>query len=135
VFSATEIKKKKLDLIRSTVYPANVTFILDNPGLQTMVDALNPSQKTALLKRCNVTQSSELDWLTRCEEKTSMGATNMHLQYTWQAWFRTIYLWEHPALQKYKYMIWADTDAFLHESLARGPYCHYATEQYGDIVR
>ena len=112
VFSATEIRKKQLDLIRSTVYPANVTFVIDNPGLHTMVDALNATQKTALLNRCNVSQSSELDWLTRCEEKTSMGTTNMHLQYTWQAWFRTIYLWEHPALQRYKYMIWADTDAF-----------------------
>lgn len=121
VFSATEIKKKQLELIRSTVYPANLTFIIDNPGLQTMVDSLDPPQKKSLLKRCKVKRSSELDWLTRCEEKTSTGTSNMHLQYTWQAWFRSIYLWEHPALAKYQYMIWADTDAFCTKRWKQDP--------------
>jgi len=121
VFAATPIRRKQLELIRSTVYPANLTFIIDNPGLQNIVDGLNPDQKSTLFNRCNVSQSSELDWLTRCEEKTSAGHTNMHLQYTWQSWFRAVHLWEHKALAKYKYMIWADTDAFCTKVWAQDP--------------
>lgn len=112
VFSATMIMEKQLNLIRSTVYPANLTFIIDNPGLQEMVDALDEDRKNALLKRCNVTNSSQLTWSTRCVETSSSGTTTMPIQYCWQAQFRSLHLWNHPALAKYKYMLWMDTDGF-----------------------
>lgn len=112
VFSATMISDKQLDLIRTTVYPANFTFVLDNPGLTEMIDSLDDERKRKLFKRCNVTNSTEIDWKTRCLEKSSSGTTNMPIQYTWQAEFRSLHLWTHPALAKYKYMLWLDTDGF-----------------------
>jgi hypothetical protein len=112
VFSSNPIKESELERIRSVVAPATLTFVVDNPGLQEMVDLLPAERRQHLLSRCNVTDSSELTWFTRCVEKSSRGLTNEKIAYAWQAEFRSLHIWTHPAIKKYKYMLWMDSDGF-----------------------
>lgn len=113
VFSADPLSDENLATLEATVAPANFTFVVDNPGLQTMVDALPEYQRKMLLERCsNATSSADLNWRTRCNETTSSGTTVMPIGYNWQAEFRSLHIWKHPALANYKYMMWLDTDAF-----------------------
>jgi hypothetical protein len=67
--------------------------------------ALNQTQRTAFLKFCNTTMET-VDWFTHC------AGDGCRLNYGWQAEFRSKQIWTHPALQKYRYMLWMDTDAF-----------------------
>lgn len=112
VFAATPITDDEVNILKAAAAPAKLTVALDNPGLQTMVAALGPKELEYLLERCNVTKASELTWRTRCLETSSAGTTNMPIQYTWQAEFRSLHLWKHPAIARYKYMMWLDSDGF-----------------------
>ena len=113
VFSADPLSEENLATLRATIAPANLNFVVDNPGLQVMVDALPEDRRKHLLQRCgNARHSSDLVWQTRCNETTSAGSTVMPIAYNWQAEFRALHIWKHPALAKYKYMLWMDTDAF-----------------------
>ena len=71
LFASVPISEEELQPIRDNIWPAKFTLVVDNPGLQEMVDALEPERKADLLNRCNVTSSSELTWLTRCREVMS----------------------------------------------------------------
>jgi hypothetical protein len=112
VFTATEITEEEINRIKAAAAPAKVTVVRDNPGIQAMVADLAPADLQYLLTRCNVTDASQLTWRTRCLETSSAGTTNMPIQYTWQAEFRSLHLWKHPAIAKYKYMMWLDSDGY-----------------------
>ncbi len=112
VFTATEITKEEMELLKAAAAPAQLTIARDNPGIQAMVADLKPPELEYLLRRCNVTDVTELTWRTRCQETSSGGTTNMPIQYTWQAEFRSLHIWKHPAISKYKYMMWLDSDGF-----------------------
>jgi hypothetical protein len=105
------LTNKQIYDIEQTAAPANVTIVVDNPGLQEMVDALPAKQKADVLERCSVNASSQLDWSTKIFEIGQYN-TSTPLAYTWQAEFRSLHIWKQPVLAKYKYMIWMDTDAF-----------------------
>lgn len=121
VFSATHISDEDLQPIRDTISPARLIFVVDNPGIQAMVDPLPPDRKRHLLDRCNVTDSSQLNWTTRCVEISSSGTTVMPLAYNWQAEFRSLHIWTNPALASYRYMMWMDTDAFCTQTWKQDP--------------
>ena len=112
VFTATPITEAETNILKAAAAPAKLSIAMDNPGLQTMVADLKPKELEYLLKRCNVTEASQLTWKTRCLETSSGGTTNMPIQYTWQAEFRSLHLWKHPAIARYKYMMWLDSDGF-----------------------
>jgi hypothetical protein len=131
VFSATEVSEEQLDEARAIIAPAKLIFVVDNPGIQVMVDELPDDRKQHLLDRCNVTDSSQLEWTTRCEEKSSSGTTVMPIAYNWQAEFRSLHVWKHPALAKYRYMIWTDTDSFCTKVWKEDP---IATMRRNDLV-
>jgi len=132
VFSADPLSDENITTLRKTVAPANLVFVVDNPGLQVMVDALSESQREHLLYRCgNAPNSSSLTWQTICNETTSSGMSYMPIAYNWQAEFRSLHIWNHPALQKYKYMLWMDTDAFCTRVWTHDP---IATMRRNDLV-
>lgn len=112
LFSATSITAEEENRLRQMAAPAKFEFVLDNPGIEAMVADLSDEQREYLFQRCNVRDATELNWNTRCAETSSQGTTNMTLQYNWQAEFRSLHLWKHPALAKYKYMMWLDSDGF-----------------------
>lgn len=121
VFTATDITAEEINRIQAAAAPAKVTVVRDNPGIQAMVADLAPDELEYLLKRCNVPDASQLTWRTRCEETSSAGTTNMPIQYTWQAEFRSLHLWKHPAIAKYKYMMWLDSDGFCTKKWEQDP--------------
>ena len=132
VFSADPISDENLEALRATIAPANLNVVVDNPGLQVMVDALPEDQRKHLLQRCgNARDSSDLVWRTLCNETTSAGSTVMPIAYNWQAEFRALHIWKHPALTKYKYMLWMDTDAFCTRVWQKDP---IATMRRNDLV-
>jgi hypothetical protein len=45
----------------------------------------------------------------------------MRLAYNWQAEFRSLHLWHHPALKEYKTMMWVDADAFCTKPWEQDP--------------
>lgn len=113
VFAATPITEAETARLKQAALPANLEVHMDNPGLDKMIRALRPDQLEHLLERCNVTEASELTWKTKCAETLSWGrTTNTPIQYAWQAEFRSLHLWNHHAISRYKYMMWFDSDAF-----------------------
>ena len=112
VFTSEAINATQIESLQNIVHPAKLTVAVDNPGLHQMVDELSPARKKHLLDRCNVTKTSELSWRTKCWEEGSNQKTHEMIAYNWQAEFRSLWMWTHPLLAPYKYMMWVDSDAF-----------------------
>jgi len=91
--------------LKAVAHPARVTLVRDAGSVAQELMALNQTQRTAFLKFCNTTMET-VDWFTHC------AGDGCRLNYGWQAEFRSKQIWTHPALQKYRYMLWMDTDAF-----------------------
>jgi hypothetical protein len=102
----TKIDEKELQEI---VHPAHLTIETDKKTLSQHINAMDPDQKRILYERCNRTYDDEIYWGTRACEVG--GGACMPLAYTWQSEFRAKHIWKHAALQKYKYMLWYDSDA------------------------
>ena len=113
VFAATPITDAETARLKAAAAPAKLEVHMDNPGLEKMIADLRPHQLAHLIERCNVTDASQLTWKTKCAETLSWGRTTYTpIQYAWQAEFRSLHLWHHQAIAKYKYMMWFDSDAF-----------------------
>lgn len=115
IFTSEPISNKTaIHELSTIVSPARLIIEIDNPGLQTMVDNLSKDQRDKLLRRCgNITSSSDLSWYTECTEVTSYKTLKgERIAYNWQAEFRALWLWTHPSLKSYKYMMWLDSDVF-----------------------
>jgi hypothetical protein len=113
VFTSEDIDREDVQDIQSIAAPAKLTVEIDNPGLHEMVNSFSPIQQSKLLERCHVTSVSELTWYSLCDEEGSyVTLKGERLAYAWQAEFRALHLWNHKALQPYKYMMWMDSDAF-----------------------
>ena len=128
VFTTDPFSDENKTHIQSMGAPANVTVIQDNPGLQTMIEQLEPIRKQHFLQRCNITtpeQLAKLTWYATCWE----DGEPHRLAYTWQAEFRALHIWNHPALQPYRYMLWMDTDGFCTEVWQRDPIAYLIEHQ------
>jgi hypothetical protein len=131
VFSSEPVPEEALAPIRQMVAPANFTFVVDNPGLQTMLQALTPEQQAHLLERCDTKSLDQISWTTRCFEMAYKRNTTEYISYTWQAEFRALHIWKHQALAPYKYMLWMDTDGFCSKKWEKDP---IATMARHDLV-
>eukprot|EP00934_Nitzschia_sp_Nitz4_P002833 Nitzschia sp. Nitz4//scaffold125_size66327//39968//41549//NITZ4_006133-RA/size66327-augustus-gene-0.8-mRNA-1//-1//CDS//3329534619//2823//frame0 len=121
VFTATAISEQEEEGLKTLAAPANLTVVVDNPGLHAMVDALPEDRKQALLARCDANKTADLQWTTKCTETTSSHTTYMPIQYNWQAEFRSLHIWNHPAIAKYRYMLWMDSDGMCSLKWKRDP--------------
>ena len=119
VFSTEDVSEAELAPVRELIKPAKLIFVVDNEGLHERVDSLEPAKKAGLLKRCNVTETKDLDWYMACDVDETGQLER--LAYTWQAEFRSLHVWTHSALQPYKYMLWFDSDAFCTRVWPRDP--------------
>ena len=105
--------------LQKLVYPTSIKIHLEGPPLLEQVSALNTTQQSFLLNRCgNVTSLKNLTWSNRCTEE---GSKVYKLGYGWQAEFRSYHIWNHPALLKYRYMMWLDSDAILSQMIITDP--------------
>lgn len=109
VFLADPLSKEQVEEMTKLVHPANLTFVNNAPqGLHGLIEELSPERKQDFLNRCNVNASQihTLNWFSNCPGR---------LAYNWQAEFRSLRVWRQPALAKYKYMFWLDSDMFATE--------------------
>jgi hypothetical protein len=105
--------------IREIVAPAKLTVVTDNAGtLQKQVASLSEIRRKKFLSRCGVPNADNMTWWAICaEERVGKG----RIAYNWQAEFRTLHIWKHPALAQYNYMLWLDTDGFSTKVWDRDP--------------
>ncbi|KAL3936194.1 MAG: hypothetical protein SGARI_002664 [Bacillariaceae sp.] len=103
---------------------AKLSVVIDNRGFQEEVAALPPNKYNAFLQMCNVTTPANLTWWSDCK---------FRLAYNWQAEFRSLHIWHHPALAKFKYMLWLDTDGFCTQPWEKDP-VEYFIENDGVIM-
>lgn len=120
VFTTLPLPDPDVREMQEIVHPASVSVYVDEKTLSDHLRGMNNEQRVDLLQRCNVTSTDELFWWTRCCEEGSTGLC-MPLSYTWQAEFRSKWLWKHPALAPYKYMFWYDSDAFATRAWTQDP--------------
>mmetsp|Transcript_23875 Transcript_23875/g.52801 ORF Transcript_23875/g.52801 Transcript_23875/m.52801 type:complete len:599 (+) Transcript_23875:234-2030(+) len=113
IFTSEKINETDVIALQQIVSPAKLVVEIDNPGLHKMVNDLSPSRKKHLLDRCNVGSTEELSWFTKCSEVGSFKTfKSERIAYNWQAEFRALWLWTHPFVAPYKYMMWIDSDVF-----------------------
>jgi hypothetical protein len=78
-----EAIKKSEDVVA----PARIKFVVDNPGLHTMVERLPDDIKKSFFQRCNITNYPEnlekLNWYTECTDIFTRGKSR--ISYNWQA--------------------------------------------------
>ena len=128
LFASEEIGEENRKELADTVAPANLTIYIDEKTLMDHVNELNENQTEYLLRRCNVKSADELTWRTRCQE---WDGGVMPLAYTWQCEFRSKWIWRHPGLAKYKYMMWMDSDTMCTKAWKQDP---IATMVRNDLV-
>jgi hypothetical protein len=113
VFTSEAIEDKEIQELQRLVAPSVISVVVDNPGLDVMVQALSEEQRAQLVQRCHVANASELTWYSQCDEMRSYSTLKgERIAYNWQAEFRALHLWTHEALRSYRYMMWMDSDAF-----------------------
>jgi hypothetical protein len=128
VFASIPLSDTNLEELKRIVAPATLTVVVDNPGIVEMVQAMTPERQAHLLQRCiggngmknkKITSEHQLTWHTKC--KDPMSGSIDPISYNWQAEFRTLHIWTHPALANYKYMMWLDSDGFCTKVWDRDP--------------
>ncbi|KAG7340873.1 hypothetical protein IV203_024416 [Nitzschia inconspicua] len=144
IFTAEPVDTNKVASLRTLLSPVQVTVVQDNRGLQKEIDALTPLKRKLFLQKCskhnnnnnnnNNNQLMMTTNVTRRDDEVIMAAqqTNSNLTwfsdcgegrlaYNWQAEFRSIHIWNHVALQRYRWMMWMDTDVFCTKRWDRDP--------------
>ncbi|KAG7373594.1 hypothetical protein IV203_034318 [Nitzschia inconspicua] len=140
IFTAEPIDTNKVTSLQTLLSPVRVAVIQDNRGLQTEIDALTPLKRKLFLQKCskhnnnsnnhpttttNVTSHDEI--ITAAQQTNASNLTwfsdcgEGRLAYNWQAEFRSIHIWSHPALRQYQWMLWMDTDVFCTKRWDRDP--------------
>ena len=126
IFTATEVPKELIDDFEKMVAPANVSVVMDNIGFQEEIAALTPAKHKLFLERCMVTDPVNLTWWSNCREpgaksvRKQKSGSGGRVAYNWQAEFRSVRIWEDPALEKYRYMIWLGSDGFPSKPMGEG---------------
>jgi len=113
VFSTEPVPPEDVESLRAVVAPAKFSVVVDTPGLQEEYAALPPAKQRAFLERCNFANIANLTWGSDCQAS--------RLAYNWQAEFRGLRLWHHPALADYKTMLWLDADAWATKPWEKDP--------------
>lgn len=132
IFSAEEVPKENIESLEEKIAPAKVKVVKDNIGLKEEIAALPNATYDLFLKRCGVTDPVNLTWWSECREP-SLHNKRHRLAYNWQAEFRSVRIWEHPALAEYKYMLWLDSDGFPSREWRKDP-VDYFIENKGVIM-
>jgi len=103
VFTTEPIDQLDLAETYRLVAPAKISVVVDNDGLQNEIQALSPDRREKFLARCGVSSPESLTWWSNCPGR---------IAYNWQAQFRSLHIWKHPAIAKYRYMLFLDSDGF-----------------------
>ena len=114
--------------LQTSITPVTLTVVVDNRGLQDEIAALPPAKYEVFLERCNVTDPRTLTWESICKDPAFPQASP-DLAYNWQAEFRSVRIWEQPALAPYQYMLWLDADGFPTHEWHQDPIGYFIEHQ------
>jgi len=129
IFTAEPIPNEDIERLQKMIAPSKFSVVMDNRGLQEEIAALPHAKYQFLLNYCNITSTDHLTWFSECGE----GKIKYRLAYNWQAEFRSLHIWHHPALKDYRYMFWLDTDAFCTKPIEKDP-VEYFIQNEGVIM-
>ncbi|MGK3736083.1 MAG: hypothetical protein ACI90V_002925 [Bacillariaceae sp.] len=121
VFTAEPIPVEDVESLQKMLAPAKVSIVIDNIGLQEEIAALTPARHEKFMERCNVSSPENLTWFSNCRGELDGNGSPTRLAYAWQAEFRSVRVWHHPALADYKYMVWLDSDGFCSKPWEKDP--------------
>jgi len=107
IFTTLPWREQQIEILREEVAPSNLQVIVDTPPLEEHIASMTPEEKEYLYSRCDKKPGENITWFHHCKEQN--GQVN-NLAYAWQSVFRAYHIYNHPALLKYKYMIWFDSD-------------------------
>lgn len=116
VFTTVPVSTEDVQRLQQLVAPTIVTIVVDNLGLQEEIAALSQENRDAFLQRCNVSSPEELTWFSDCPDR---------IAYNWQAEFRGLRLWHHPAVANYSTMLWMDADGFATKPWQNDPISYF----------
>jgi len=109
VFTTIPWNETTTQQLADVVAPAHLEIVVDSAPLEDRLARLTGIQRRELFQRCDVKDNETLTWFHHCTEPTYGNKAN--LAYAWQSEFRARHLWTNPAMKKYRYMIWMDSDA------------------------
>jgi len=112
-FSTDPVPEEKIKSLQAMLSPARFRLVVDNRGLHEEIAALPQAKHDAFLKRCNVSETTNLTWFSNCQGN--------RLAYGWQTEFRSVHLWQHPSIAEYKTMLWIDSDGFATKPWKKDP--------------
>lgn len=119
VFSTIAVDESEIQEMRELVAPAKFSVVVDNPGLGEFITSLDEESQQKLYHKCNVSTLEEFEWDTKCHDERVDQSVKM--SYLWQAEFRSLHIWQQPALKPYRYMVWVDADAFATKRWEQDP--------------
>lgn len=113
IFTTMPWKDDEISQLQKIAEPAKLTVTMEAPPLEEQLAKIPKDELLSLRKRCGIEHDDNqtLTWYHHCTEEGHMGINS--LGYAWQAEFRSYHIWTHPAIQKYKYMMWLDSDAYV----------------------
>uniref|UniRef100_A0A7S1B5K7 Uncharacterized protein n=1 Tax=Corethron hystrix TaxID=216773 RepID=A0A7S1B5K7_9STRA len=124
VFTTFPWTEAEIEGLQRFVSPANLSVLLDSPPLEDQLATMTAEEVDYLEKRCKLKSNKTLTWRHHCDEPKYPKSATVPLGYAWQAEFRAYHLWRHPALSKYKYMIWMDSDSLCTKNWSKDPMKH-----------
>lgn len=120
VFTTDPLDQETVDHLTQIVAPADLKVIIDSkPLAQKIEEDLTEEQREKLFKLCGSRDVNTYYWKQKCQGETWV------LGYNWQAEFRSIQIWSHPALSPYRYMLWFDSDALPTEAWKTDPVANF----------
>jgi len=117
VFTTMPWTEAEIEELQEVVPDSKLVVAIDGPTLQEHLADMTEDELIEIRERCDVKPDENLTWFHHCSEDREV--TNV--AYSWQAQFRSYYIWTHPALKQYKYMIWNDSDSLATQTWKRDP--------------
>lgn len=112
VFTTLPWPQSAIDDFAQAALPSKLRVVLEAPPLEEQLSNMTNDEVKFLRERCGTKNDNEtLTYNHHCKDPESRHVTS--LGYAWQAEFRAYHIWKHPALARYKYMMWLDVDALI----------------------
>lgn len=92
VFTTLPVPEEDIAKVQKFVHPANLTFVVDNRGLQQEIAALSKPRYDAFLKACGVDSPVNLTWWSNCPGRVA---------YNWQGSFVNSFIFSWLMLDHY----------------------------------
>ena len=119
VFTTMPWSDEEIEELAKVVAPAKLTVSIDAPPLEEQLASMTKTEVEFLERRCNVKPEENITWFHHCEEANYTNPSN--LAYAFQSEFRAYHIYNHPAMQKYKWMLWLDSDTLCTKTWESDP--------------